>query len=345
MTVDVAANDSDPDGNLNPNSANSTCANGSTGCNGAANGTLTDNGNGTITYTPDPPFNGSDTFVYEICDTTTLCDTATVTITVTASSGSLYYVSFDLNTTVPGIGVEVRDEDIVVYDPASGSWAMYFDASDVGITTSDLNAFHVRDDGSILMSFASTITVPGLTGGPSGESVEDTDIVLFTPTSTGDNTAGGFSFYFDGSDVELDVSSEDIVGLYEFGDGSLAISTRGNLDATGIATGRDEDVHRFTGTFGANTAGTWSLYFDGSDVGLSASGDDLNGISFDNDIDLLFSTRESYSAAGGAGDDEDISRFTGTYGDTTSGTATLELDLSTLGIDPAVDVDGLHLAG
>jgi hypothetical protein len=86
VTVDVAANDSDPDGNLDPTSANTTCANGSTGCLGAANGSLTDHADGTLTYTPDPGFNGSDSFVYEICDTDLMCDTATVSITVNPSA-------------------------------------------------------------------------------------------------------------------------------------------------------------------------------------------------------------------------------------------------------------------
>jgi hypothetical protein len=85
VTVDVAANDSDPDGNLDPTSANSTCVNGSTGCNGAANGLLTDNGDGTITYSPDLGFYGSDSFVYEICDDLGACDTAAVTVTVIPS--------------------------------------------------------------------------------------------------------------------------------------------------------------------------------------------------------------------------------------------------------------------
>jgi hypothetical protein len=218
---------------------------------------------------------------------------------------------------------------------------MYFDASDVGITRSDLNAFHIRADGSVLMSYSSTLTVPGLTGGPNGESVDENDVFLFTPTSTGDTTAGSLSFYFDGSDVGLDTSGEDIVGLHEFTDGSLGISTGSSPTVPGLSGIRDEDVIRFTGAYGSATSGAWSLYFDGSDVGFTTSGDDLDAISFHNDIDLLFSTKHAYSAAGGAGDDEDISRFVGTYGDPTSGSVTLEVDLSTFGIDPAVDVDGL----
>ncbi|HEX6257190.1 MAG TPA: Ig-like domain-containing protein [Euzebyales bacterium] len=350
VVVDVAANDSDADGDLDAASANSACANGSSGCAGASDGSLIDNGDGTITYTPDTGFVGADSFVYEICDTTARCDTATVTVTVDdpddpgnpGGSGDGELVSFDINTTVPGVG-GVRDEDIVSYDAAAGTWALYFDASDVGITSNDIDAFHVRGDGSVLLSFSSTMTVPGLTGGPAGESVEDADVVLFTPTSTGATTAGSFSFHFDGSDVELDTSGEDITGLYEFADGSLGVTTAGTISVSGVAKGGDEDVHRFSGSFGAATSGAWSLLFDGSDLGLTGSGDDLDGVAFDGGSDLLFSTKGSYAAAGGAGDDEDISRFTGTLGPTTSGSITLERDLSALGIDPAADVDALHL--
>jgi PKD repeat protein len=80
VTINVAANDSDIDGDLNPASANTTC----TGCSGPTNGILTNNNDGTFTYTPNLDFNGTDSFVYGICDILGLCDTATVTITVDA---------------------------------------------------------------------------------------------------------------------------------------------------------------------------------------------------------------------------------------------------------------------
>ena len=52
-----------------------------------ANGTVTiDPVTGVATYTPDPDFNGTDTFDYVVCDDgnplPSLCDTATVTIIV-----------------------------------------------------------------------------------------------------------------------------------------------------------------------------------------------------------------------------------------------------------------------
>ncbi len=53
-----------------------------------ANGSILVNGDGTITYTPDSGFQGTDTFEYQICDTTAppegpFCDVATVIVTVT----------------------------------------------------------------------------------------------------------------------------------------------------------------------------------------------------------------------------------------------------------------------
>ncbi len=82
VNINVAANDSDPDNNLVPSTANTTCS----GCSTPSHGTLTNNGNGTFTYAPNAGFTGSDSFVYQICDSTGLCDTATVNITVSASN-------------------------------------------------------------------------------------------------------------------------------------------------------------------------------------------------------------------------------------------------------------------
>ncbi|MBT8193302.1 MAG: tandem-95 repeat protein [Acidimicrobiia bacterium] len=47
-----------------------------------SNGTLALNPDGSFTYDPDPDYFGPDSFVYQVCDTTPTCDTATVTIVV-----------------------------------------------------------------------------------------------------------------------------------------------------------------------------------------------------------------------------------------------------------------------
>jgi extracellular elastinolytic metalloproteinase len=268
-------------------------------------------------------------------------DSITVMVVDVTPGGGLCYISFRSTTSVPGLG-NVRDEDVVTYDPSTDTWAWYFDGSDVGIGGTDVNALHVLSDGSLVLSFnASSNSIPGLIGGPNGIIVEDSDLVLFTFSSSGSNTSGQFQFVFDGSDVGLTTNGEDIDGVYEFPGGGLAISTRGGVKVPGT-NGKDEDVLLFLpDMFGAATSGTWSMYFDGSDAGFASnSGEDLNAITFENGVDLLFSTAGSWSASGGSGDDEDIGRFSGNFGSSTSGSASLEFDFSALGIATSEDIDG-----
>ncbi|MEW5958501.1 MAG: Ig-like domain-containing protein, partial [Chloroflexota bacterium] len=156
VTIDVAFNDTDSNGNLDPTSANTTCANGSTGCADPVNGTLVNNSDGTFTYTPNPGFTGNDSFVYEICDTEPLCDTAPVNITV--SGQQTLYVSSTSGGNVGGVAF--ADEDILAYDLSTGTWSMYFDGSDVGLNASgqEVDAFYVNADGTILLSLGAAGT-------------------------------------------------------------------------------------------------------------------------------------------------------------------------------------------
>ena len=82
VTVDVAANDSDPDNNLDVNSTSTACV----GCALPTDGSLENLGAALFRYTPDPGFEGDDGFAYEICDAESLCAIATVSITVTAAT-------------------------------------------------------------------------------------------------------------------------------------------------------------------------------------------------------------------------------------------------------------------
>ena len=112
VTINVAANDTDPNGNLNPASATTTC----TGCATPTNGTLTNNANGTFTYTPTTGFTGTDSFTYQICDTLNACDTATVTINVTPVATNAPPVAGDDTATTPAgtpvtINVAANDTD------------------------------------------------------------------------------------------------------------------------------------------------------------------------------------------------------------------------------------------
>lgn len=74
VTMNVAANDTDVDGNLDV----STIA----VVTNPTNGVATSNGDGTITYAPNLNFAGSDSLTYRICDTDLACDVASVNISV-----------------------------------------------------------------------------------------------------------------------------------------------------------------------------------------------------------------------------------------------------------------------
>jgi large repetitive protein len=75
VVIDVLGNDSDPDGNIDPTSVTVTS--------GPSHGSVAvDPSTGLVTYTPHPDFNGTDTFTYRVCDTTDLCASGTVTVTV-----------------------------------------------------------------------------------------------------------------------------------------------------------------------------------------------------------------------------------------------------------------------
>ena len=72
VVIDVTDDATDPDGDLDPDSVTIARA--------PAHGRA-DVGS-TITYTPASDFHGTDTFDYQICDSTDRCDRATVTVTV-----------------------------------------------------------------------------------------------------------------------------------------------------------------------------------------------------------------------------------------------------------------------
>ena len=296
-----------------------------------------------LTYTPAASYTGSDGFTFLVSDGQVSSDPATVSIAVTEPpAGDIIWLSLSANATLPTVGT-VTDEDVVALNTATGVYSWVFDGSDVGITT-DIDAFDVLPDGHILMSFDANTSVTGV------GTVADPDIVEFTPTSLGSTTAGTFTWKFDGSDVGLSSSSEDVDALYWMADGSLLVSIRDAFAVTGIS-GADEDLVRFTATsWGSTTAGTWSWYFDGSDVGLSStSNEDVDGIWVDQALtpypDIYLCTIGSFSVTGVSGANEDLFIFHPTaLGSTTAGSygPGLYLDGSLFGLG-SYDVDAFDV--
>ncbi len=174
--------------------------------------------------------------------------------------------------------VAYADEDIVRYDLDSGDWSLYLDGSDVGLKGTDIDALHMLDDGSVLLSLAYRLKIPGF------GKVDDSDIIRFVPTSVGEDSAGSFEMYFDGSDYGLNRSSEDVDAIGFASDGRLVISTNGSFkvpranassmwcwDGLDAAANHFGHCDRLWGkgedfiVLDQDGSG-WDMYFDGSDV-------------------------------------------------------------------------------
>jgi hypothetical protein len=229
--------------------------------------------------------------------TATRTNTPTPTNTPTSTTETMY-VSSNSNGTVGG--VSFNDEDIISYNSGSGAWAMVFDGSDVSVTA-DLDAFGWLSDGDLVFSLDSAATVTGL------GTVADTDLVRFHPTTLGTNTSGSFAWYFDGSDVGLTTTNEDVDAFAFAPDGDLLFSTIGTFSVTG-ASGDDKDLIKFhPSQLGSTTAGTWSFYFDGSDVGLTTTSEDINGAWVDDATgNIYLTTLGDFSVTGASGTGADV---------------------------------------
>ncbi len=260
------------------------------------------------------------------------------------ADGADLLLAFISSTSVPGVGT-IENEDIVSFDTASGLYTLYFDGSDVGLSGFAIDGLAVLPGGDLLISLDVAGTVAGLTGGPSGASVDDSDIIRFTPTSLGSNTAGSWSFYFDGSDVGLTTDSEDIDALTLAPDGRLVISTVGSGAVNGVSSFADEDLLVFNSTaLGSVTSGSLAFYVDGSDVSLTSSGENVDAASSTAAGTILLSTTGNFSVTGASGADEDVFQFTPTaLGSTTSGSFVGYYDGTAEGIASGADVGACEL--
>jgi len=170
-TINVLSNDTDPDGDnlvINTNAITSP-----------TNGTVTIMPDGTITYTPDPDFVGTETFEYEVCDdgAPVTCDTVLVTIEVLEDDGENdVYATDDAGTgnMNQNIGGNVLDNDndpegdnltvttTPVVGPANGTLTLNTDGTytyepDPMFTGNDQFIYSVCDDGSPVACDTATV--------------------------------------------------------------------------------------------------------------------------------------------------------------------------------------------
>ena len=136
--------------------------------------------------------------------------------------GNEMLLGFSVAQVVPGLGTaKVPAQDLLRFTPTStgynntaGTFALYFDGSDVGLTTSAeaIDALWIDAQGRLYISTTGTAKVNGPTGALI--TAHDEDVLRFTPTSTGANTAGAWALYWDPTSV-TGMSAEDINGYWE----------------------------------------------------------------------------------------------------------------------------------
>ncbi len=194
-------------------------------------------------------------------------NTATDTDTIAASPTVSAYFSTTGNTALPGVAAPYDDADIYAW-MSDGTYTRVFDASAAGVPAgANVDAFAVLGPNDIYLSLNNNggVNLPGLAG------VQDEDIVRWNGAT--------WTMYFDGSDVGLSNGGnpEDVDAFALLPDGSLLVSTTGASAVPGVAGVASHDLLRCApGSFGAATVCTpWSMYFDGSDIGLTTEAENV----------------------------------------------------------------------
>lgn len=233
-------------------------------------------------------------------------------------------------------GLNVADEDVLAYDLNSGTWSLLIDGSDLGFGINDIDALHRLGDGSFLLSLERAQSVGSL------GTVDDSELIQFIPTSLGDTTSGTLLRYLDGTDVGLASGGEDVDSGGLTPDGRPLVSTLGGYFA-GISGDSSDLIVLDGATLGDPTSGTWALYFDGSDVELTDSTENIVGSWIDgSNGDIYLTTSGAFSVTGASGDASDIFVCTpSSLGETTSCTYSLfwsgsSSGLTGLGIDALI---------
>jgi hypothetical protein len=172
-----------------------------------------------------------------------------------------------------GTSQPYENEDVI--RATAAVYEMVLDGSDVGLEAMAIDGLARLSSSELLLSFAGPVELGAL------GTVDGSDIVKFTATSLGKETAGSFSLWFDGADVGLDTPDEDIDAIEMRGD-LLYLSTLGDYEVPGqVGTGADIFACA-PASLGADTScGTFSRPFSGRAAGFTGSAEGLDAFTFD----------------------------------------------------------------
>jgi hypothetical protein len=164
-----------------------------------------------------------------------------------------------------------------------------------------------------------------------GVSAQTEDIIVY------DSTTSSYSTFFDGSNYGLSGRGIDAFHVISADEILLSFDTGGFV--VGVGSISPQDIFSFS--FLTNS---FSLYFDGSDVGLGNSAEgNVDAISLNAAGDLILSTAGNVNVSGVSAGGEDLLVFTAfSLGSNSSGVFSLFQDGSSFGLDQdSEDIDAL----
>lgn len=286
--------------------------------------------------------------------TVTIVAAAAANIAPVANADPDYVTDQDTPLTVPTPGVLENDTDAdggpaaltaslvsgatngtVVLDP-DGGFTYTPDAAYVGSDSFTYTAFDGLDDSApatvtitvnevvtppITLYFSTTgnTNPPGVTGTP-----DNSDIYRW------DGTA--FSRVVDVTTLGVPVpGGANVDGMVFVDNTHFYLSFTDNRSLPGLGTVQDEDIVYYN-------AGTWQLYFEGTAVGLTANGEDIDAFDIVGGT-LYISTLWNVNppGAGGSADNADIYRWNG------GASFTRVVDASAIGLPGSANVDALEV--
>jgi VCBS repeat-containing protein len=252
------------------------------------------NANGSFNYTPNPNFNGTDSFTYQANDGSLNSNVATVTITVNAvndapvAANDNYSTNEDTNLTVAAPGVLGNDSDVdspsltavLVSGPSNAaSFALNPNGSfsySPNPNFSGTDSFtYQANDGSLNSNIATvTITVnavndaPSITAPASASTNEDSTLV-FNSISVNDVDAGAGNVTVTLGVTNGTLTLASTAGLTVSGNGTSSVSATGTLANLNVA------LNGLSYAPNANYNGSDSLAITANDNGNTGAGGPL----------------------------------------------------------------------
>ena len=235
------------------------------------------------------------------------------------------------------INKDTETENVYLY-AADGTqlWSMHVLPAD-GVYYLEVRGYYddkwdtYCEEGQVTYPFGQALWVSAAVDGLGGNAaIKRGDI------ATRKTAAGQWQIVFDASDVGI---TQNVVAFEALPNGSILMSLAGPQTVPGLGKVMPQDIIRFVpSALGDTTAGTFQWFLDGSDVGLTTSGEKIDAIYYQAGIEnpLRISTRGAGAVPRTSGgvlkfaDEDLINLVNGVFGPNSAGTWRMGLDGSTV---------------